>query len=166
MNIGLEKTVKESGRKTRGDFFLSPKWVREATILVQRVRINDRAFGRLVNGLTLDLKYLVSNIPDHLRDIYGGNDMAIFVSLKQGEVKVIKTGAAINGRADFTVASSYDLFLKIFLGRVNAAVAFVNRDVRVEPKKRIYLNPAFSAQAIATGNYMLRILKGLPTRYD
>lgn len=155
----------EYGQLTR-NHFLSPEWVKEATAAVQRARTVDSDFCRLVNGLTLNLKYIISELPNHLSEIYNANNLTIFVALQQGEVKKIKTGIDCNRPTDFTVASTYDLFLKIFLGRINAAVAFVNRDISVEPKRRIYLNPAFSAQAIATGNYMLGILRELPTRYD
>lgn len=147
--------------------FLSPDWVDQAVKTVQLARVTDKQFRGLVRGLTLDLVYLIWDIPPSLRSFYSADRLTIFVELERGKLRNIWSGTeAPSKEADFTVGSDYETFKRIYVGQINAATAFVNRDIKVEPMSRIYRNPAFSARSISTGNHMLRILQQVPTAFE
>lgn len=147
--------------------FLSPGWVDQAVKTIQLARVTDRQFRSLVRGLTLDLVYLIWDIPPALRSLYGADRLTIFVELERGKLRNIWSGTeAPSNEADFTVGSNYKTFKQIYVGEINPATAFINRDVKVEPMARLYRNPAFSARSISTGNHMLRILQKVPTAFE
>lgn len=161
----LDKFLSEEGENSL--LFLSPAWVDEAVKAVQLARVTDKQFRKLVSGLTLDLIYVITGVPSTLRDLYGDDNLIIFVELKAGKLRNIRSGTAAPDRdADFTVTSDYKTFKQIYVGQINAATAFINRDVKVEPMARLYRNPAFSARSISTGNSMIRILQQVPTVFS
>jgi len=64
---------------------------------------------------------------------------------------------------DFMVSSSYSLAKQIFLGEANPATAFIDRQFKVEPMRRVYQRPRFTAKAIVTGNVMLKVARRVTT---
>lgn len=151
-------------RGHEGSLFLSPDWVDQAVKTVQLARVTDKQFGKLVRGLTLELIYVITDVPPALESFYKSDRLVIFVELDKGKLKNIWSDTEVPGKeADFTVSSDYETFKQIYIGQINAATAFINGDVKVEPMARIYRNPAFSARSISTGNQMIRILQQVPT---
>jgi len=59
-------------------------------------------------------------------------------------------------KVDFTITSKYDLAKRIFAGEVNAATAFIDREIKVDPMRKIYQRPRFTARAITSGNALLK----------
>lgn len=148
------------------NLFLSPEWVYKATKVVQEAKLTDEEFGRLVADLSLDLVYQITDIPAKLSNFYQGNQVVIFVRLKGGAVKKILADSQLPEKeVYFTVTSQYHTFKRIYLGEINPATAFVNRQIKVEPLSRVYRNPRLSARSIIIGNKMLKILRQLPTLF-
>jgi len=144
--------------------FLSPQWVHEVTRVVQGARRTDENFRKLAKGFSLSLAYLISELPQELREQYGGNQVAIFIQLDKGTVRRLQIGTELpQEKIDFTVASSYNVAKQIFQGELNPATSFINRQFRVEPLKRVYQRPKFAAKSIVTGNLILKIARQVPT---
>ncbi|MBI2862130.1 MAG: hypothetical protein HYX89_04850 [Chloroflexi bacterium] len=146
------------------DLFLSPKWVHEVTRVIQGARRKDKEFGKLASGFSLSLAYLITDVPEEVRELYGGDKVAVFLILDKGTIRKLSVGTELPGdNSDFTVTSNYQVAKKVFLGELNAATSFINKEIRVEPLSRIYRDPPFTAKSIVTGNKVLKIARAVPT---
>ena len=146
--------------------FLSSEWVHEMTRVVQAARSTDKDFGELTRGFSLSLVYLISELPQELREMHDGSRLVILVQLDQGAVKKLWLGTEVPvKKKDFTVSSTYDLAKRIFLGEINPATAFIDRKIKVDPMRRVYLRPRFTAKAIVTGNKLIKIARQVPTSF-
>lgn len=147
-----------------GFLFLSREWVHEVTRVVQAARSTDKDFGKLAQGFSLTLVYVVTELPQSLRVLHGGPQLVVLVQLDTGSVRRLWLGTEVpRDRYDFIVSSNYSLAKQIFLGEANPATAFIDRQLRVEPLRRVYQRPRFTAKAIVTGNALLRIAKRVLT---
>lgn len=146
--------------------FLSPEWVHEVTRVVQAARRMDENFRKLASRFSLSLTYLVTDIPQGLRECYGGSQSVVFVQLERGTVRKLWIGTELPAeKPDFTVATNYDVAKQIFLGQLNPATSFINRQLKVEPLSRVYQRPRFAAKSIVTGNAILKIARQVPTLF-
>lgn len=50
-------------------------------------------------------------------------------------------------------------------GVTRPAVAYIDHQIKVEPLKRVYARPKFTAKAIVTANAILKIARRVPTRF-
>ena len=146
--------------------FLAPEWVREVARVVQGARKTDAEFKKLATGFSLRLLYLITDIPQELREVYSDSQVVVSVQLDRGTVRKLRIGAEPSEeKSDFTVTSDYGVARKIFTGEMNAATSFINRQFKVEPLRRLYRNPRFAAKSIVTGNAILKIARQVPTTF-
>ncbi|MBU2009095.1 MAG: hypothetical protein KJ624_04545 [Chloroflexi bacterium] len=144
--------------------FLSPEWVHEAVRAIQAARGTDKSFGKLAQSFSLILIYVVTELPQSLREIHGGPQLVVLVHLEKGTVRRLWLGTEVPGdKHDFMVSSSYSLARQIFCGEANPATAFIDRQFKVEPMRRVYQRPKFTAKAIVTGNAMLKVARRVAT---
>jgi len=144
--------------------FLSPEWVHEATRVIQAARSADKDFGKLAQSFSLTLIYVVTGLPQSLREIHGGPQLVVLVQLDKGTVRRLLLGTDVPGvKHDFLVSSSYSLAKQIFCGEGNPATAFIDRQFKVEPMRRVYQRPRFTAKGIVTGNAMLKVARRVAT---
>ncbi|MBI2304680.1 MAG: hypothetical protein HYU86_08055 [Chloroflexi bacterium] len=149
---------------SEGYQFLSPEWVREVTKVVQGARSTDKDFGKLAQGFSLTLVYLITELPKALGELHNGQQLVVLVQLDKGMVKKLWLGPELpSDKYDFMISSWYSVAKRIFLGKINPATAFIDRKIVVEPLKRVYQRPRFTAKAIVTGNAMLKIARQVPT---
>lgn len=146
--------------------FLTPQWVHEVTRVVQAARSTDKSFGKMAQGFSLTLLYLIAELPPGLKEQYNGSQLAVLVQLEKGMVKKLQLGTEVpKDKVEFTVSSNYGVARQIFLGETNPATAFIDRQIKVEPLSRVYQRPRFTAKAIVTGNALLKIARRVPTVY-
>jgi putative sterol carrier protein len=144
--------------------FLSPEWVHQATRAIQAARSTDKNFGKLAQSFSMSLIYVVTELPQCLREVHGGPQLVVLVQLDKGTVRRLWLGTDVPGdKHDFIVSSSYSLAKQIFCGEGNPATAFIDRKFKVEPMSRVYQRPRFTAKAIVTGNAMLKVARRVAT---
>lgn len=144
--------------------FLSPDWVHEVTRVVQSARSTDENFRKLAESFSVVLLYQVSDLPLKLAEIHCGSSLAILVQLDKGTVRKLLLGADPScNKSDFTVSSNYSVVKNIFCGDINPAVAYIDHQIKVEPLRRVYARPRFTAKAIVTANAILKIARRIPT---
>lgn len=149
-----------------GYVFLSPEWIYEVTRVVQAARRTDENFRKLASRFSLSLTYLVTDIPQGLQERYGGSQSVVFVQLEKGTVRKLWIGTEPPMETvDFTVTTNYDVAKQIFLGELNPATSFINRQLKVEPLAKVYKRPRFTAKSIVTGNAILKIARQVPTLF-
>jgi len=147
--------------------FLSHEWVHEVTRIVQSARGCDSSFKKVTQSFSLSLLYLITELPQKLTALHNGSQIAILVQVDKGTVRKLVVGAVTpDEKVDFTIKSKYDLAKRIFTGEINAAVAFIDREIEVEPMHKIYQRPRFTAQAITSGNALLKVAQRIPTIYS
>lgn len=146
--------------------FLSPEWVHEAVRVVQSARGKDEEFRRLTSGYSLNLVYVVTDVPSRLKKIYHSEQIILFIQLDKGTVKnfEILTKLPVE-KIDFTIRSSYSVVKQIFLEQLSATTAFMNRQLKVEPFSMVYRRPRFTAKSIIVGNMILKFCRLIPTDY-
>jgi putative sterol carrier protein len=146
--------------------FLSPEWVHEVTRVVQSARTTDKDFGKLAQSFSVSLVYFITELPSVLREQYKGSQLTVLVQLDKGTVKKLCLGTEVpQGKNDFIVSSSYGVARQIFQGQANPATVFIDRRIKVEPMRRVYQRPRFTAKAIVTGNALLKIARRVLTVY-
>jgi putative sterol carrier protein len=147
--------------------FLSQEWVRRVVAAIERAKLTDVNVRETVSEFTLSVAYVVTGLPDQLRQNYGGDKATIYVRLDHGTTKQFTIGdeAPAGEKPDFTVESDYEVARKIFQGELTAASAFVKRLVRVRPLTKLYANPAFTAKSLMTFNLLLKVMARVPTIY-
>lgn len=146
--------------------FLSPEWVHEAVKMIQAERSTDRDFAKQTRDFSLRLIYVVTELPDKLRSNDSGPRLVVMIELERGVVRDLWVGTDIpDGKSDFTVTTSYETAKQMFLGKANPATTFVDGNIKVEPLRRVYQRPRFTARAIVTANAMLRIARRLATDF-
>lgn len=161
---GAKNALAAEPEASRGYPFLSREWVHEATHVVQAARTSNKEFGKLIEGFTVNLLYLITDFHPNLAAFYGSSQLAIFVKIDKGKVrKLLVGGEPPREKIDFTVASDYSVAKRLFLGELNPATSFVNRQIKVEPLSRVYQRPRFTAKSIVAGNAILRIVRKVPT---
>jgi len=145
--------------------FLSKNWVHNVVKAIERAKAEDEGFRSLTYGFSLSLAYVITELPETLKDRYGGDEAVIFIELEDGFLRklIVDKEVPTDKKADFTVRSSYEVAKKIFLGELKPATAFVKRKVKVRPFMKLYQDPAFTAKSIIAINAMLKIIKDVPT---
>lgn len=149
--------------KGDGPLFLSKEWVSKAVAEIEWAKKHDEELRRKTAEFTLRVVYVVHGIPDELRRIYGSDSLAIFIGLDRGRLTEFRVAEARPGGeykdVDYTIRSSYDVVKKIFRGDMTVVEAYMNREVKVEPFRKLYLNPRFTAKSITVVSMLLRILR-------
>ncbi len=161
MSETLQATATHHAAKTC--LFLAPEWVYEVTRVLQSAQLRDKQFGELASGFSLILAYQITDIPPQLKERYNGEPLVILVQLDKGKVRHLAIGTEPPQEFDFLLISTYEVAKKIFVGELNAATAFVNRQFKIEPLSRVYSNPRFTAKSIVTGNLLLKFARQVPT---
>ncbi len=152
---------------TTSCLFLSEEWVRRIGAAIEKAKATDPEVKSLASEFSLSVAYVVSDLPERLQQIYGSNQVAIYVELEEGLLKRFTAGKDIPGgkAPDFTVESGYHTAKQIFLGEMNLASAFVRRAFKVKPFTRIYANPSFSAKSLTTFNVLLKVMHRVETEF-
>lgn len=146
--------------------FLSPEWVHEAVRVVQAARGKDEEFRKLTSGYSLNLAYVITDIPSKLKELYSSEQIILFIQLDKGIVKNFEIlTKPLAEKIDFTISSSYSIVKQIFLEQLSATTAFMNRQLKVEPLSMVYRRPRFTAKSIVVGNMILKFCRQIPTNY-
>ncbi len=148
--------------------FLSPEWVRQVIRTVESAKQNDPALRARLSDYTVNVHYIVRNVPPHLRPWYGKDGQAeIFVELKKGSVRRVFIGRKpARARPDLIVTVEYKVARKLFLGQLSPAVSFINRRVKAEPVNGFRHWPKLAAKSIVTGSQVLKLARKVPTRFE
>ncbi|MCL7388605.1 MAG: hypothetical protein LZ167_01260 [Thaumarchaeota archaeon] len=144
----------------------SPEWIHEAIKTVQGARSKDMEFRKLTSGYSLSLAYIITDLPPKLRDLYGNDQITLFIRLDKGMVRDFKvlTEKPIE-KTDFTITSTYPIAKQIFLGQLSIAAAFIDRQIKVEPLDVMYRKPRFTAKSIIVANKIVKLCQQIPTEY-
>jgi putative sterol carrier protein len=146
--------------------FLSPEWIHEVTSTVQGARAKDEEFRKLTSGYSLNLVYVLSELPFKLKKLYSGKKIVLSVQLDKGRVKKLDIGTELpDGKIDFTIHSDYSIAKQIFTKQLNPATAFINRQLKVEPLSTVYRRPRFTAKSIVAGSQIIEFARQVPTRF-
>jgi putative sterol carrier protein len=147
--------------------FLSEEWVKRMGAAIEKAKATDAEVRSLASEFSLGVAYVITNLPERLREIYGRDRVAIYVELDEGVLKRFTAGQdVLKGKdPDFTVESRYETAKKIFLGEMNLASAFVRRAFKVKPFTKIYANPSFSARSLTTFNVLLKVMHTVETDF-
>jgi putative sterol carrier protein len=148
-------------------FFLSPEWIHKVTAVIQGTRSKDENFRKLTSGYSLNLAYVLTDLPLKLRELYSNNNQAVlFVQLDKGRVKKLEIGTELpKEKTDFTITSTYNVVKQIFAGELNPASTFISGQLKVEPLSRVYSRPRFTAKSIVAANAMLKLARQVPTGF-
>jgi len=147
--------------------FLSPQWIHEAVKVVQGARSKDEEFRKLTSGYSLNLAYVITDIPPKLKALYSSEQVTLFIQLDKGVVKDFKIlTKPPKEKIDFTITSTYSIVKQIFLGQLSVTAAFMNRQLKVEPFSMVYRRARFTAKSIIVGNMILTFCSQIPTEYD
>jgi len=146
--------------------FLSPEWVHQAAAAAQTARQTDREFAEMVSVFNLSLLYVITELPQELRNSENGDRLPIFVRLEKGGVRQLQIGADVpKEKIDFTVTSRYSVAKQIYTGQINVGTAFVNRMLDLEPMSKVYEDTKFTATSIVAGNRLIKIIRQIPTSF-
>jgi len=145
--------------------FLSKEWINKAVAAIEHAKAADEAIMSQTAEFSLTVAYTIESLPQKLRDLYNSDKVTVYVELDQGKLKRFTVGTELpkEKNPDFTVTSEYDVARKNFQGELNPISTFMKRRIKVEPFKKLYLNPAFSARALATINTLLKVMREVPT---
>ncbi len=146
--------------------FLSQEWIHEVARTIQTTRQTDEQFGKLAEGFSIGLMYVITEPPPILKERYKGSRLTFFVRLEKGVVRKLEIGTEPPlEKKDFTLTSTYEVAKQFYLGERNPANSYISGQLKIEPLSRVYRNPAFTAKAIVTGNMMLKIARQVPTEF-
>lgn len=161
------KEEEQKVRVRRHSLFLSPEWIHEVTKVVQGTIAKDKDLRKLTSGYSLNLAYAFTELPLKLGELYSNeHQLVLFVRLEKGRIKKLEIRTELpEEKVDFTISSDYSVVNKIFQGNLNPATAFINRQLKVEPRNRIYRRPKFTAKSIVIANMLLKIAMQVPTKF-
>ena len=146
--------------------FLSQEWVHQAAATAQQARQTDKEFGQMVSGFNLSLLYIITELPQQLKNLYKTERLQVFVRLEKGGVRQLDVGAdGLAEKADFTVTSKYNVARRIYQREINPGTAFVNQMLQVKPFEKVYDDPKFTANSIVAGNKLIKIISQIPTAF-
>lgn len=159
--------VQEERNALLEHFFLSKEWVYKIVEAIENAKATDEKFRSLTYDFSLSVAYVITDLSPKLKEQYGSEQVVIFIELVEGSLKECLVGESLpeGEGADFTIKSRYEVSKKIFLGELNPAVAFIKRQVKVEPFMKLYKDPAFTAKSIITANAILEVIRKVPTLF-
>lgn len=67
--------------------FLTKEWIYAATKAIEDAKKNNGEFTSLTRGFTLNIVYVVKDLPDELRKMYGSDEISVYIELIEGELK-------------------------------------------------------------------------------
>ncbi len=110
---------------------------------------------------SLSVAYTIEKLPQKLKELYDSEKVTMYIELDQGKLTrfVVETKPTVEKKPDFTVTSEYDVAKKNFQGELNPISTFMKRRIKVEPMKKLYLNPRFSAKSLSTINTLLKVIR-------
>lgn len=59
--------------------FLSDEWVRKAVGLIEKAKASDEDVRNLTSEFSLSVAYVIDQLPEGLKRIYGGDKVAIYI---------------------------------------------------------------------------------------
>jgi len=148
--------------------FLSKEWIRKAVAAIEQAKATDENVMAQASEFSLSLAYTIEKLPQNLKELYGSEQVTVYIELDQGELTHFSIGTEIplGKKPDFTVTSDYDVARKNFQGELNPISTFMKRRIKVEPWKKLYLNPRFSAKSLSTINTLLKVIREeVPTSF-
>jgi len=155
----------ESEEGSIGYVFLSKEWINKAVAAIEHAKATDESIMSQAAEFSLSVAYTIENLPQKLRNLYSSDKVTIYVELDQGTLRRFTVGTEVpeGKKPDFTVTSDYDVARKNFQGELNPVSTFIKRRIKVEPFKKLYLNPSFSAKSLSTINTLLKVMRDVPT---
>ncbi len=158
----LAVDVEMNPRKRSVEYtFLTKEWIKKAVAAIEHAKATDENVMSQASEFSLSVAYTIEKLPQKLQELYGSEKVTVYVELDQGELKRFTIGAETpkEKKADFTVTSEYDVAKKNFQGELNPISTFMKRRIKVEPMKKLYLNPRFSAKSLSTINTLLKVIR-------
>ncbi len=110
---------------------------------------------------SLSVAYTIENLPPKLQKLYDSEQVTIYIELDEGELRRFTIGTEIppESKPDFIVTSDYEIAKKNFQGELNPISTFMKRRIKVEPWRKLYFNPKFSARSLSTINTLLKVIQ-------
>ena len=151
-----------------GHVFLSPEWIRQVIEATESAKMDDPYFRELVADFTMNVKYVVRDLPGELRAQYGGKSrMVMFVALDRGSVRQIHFGRRpANQEVHLEVASDYETAKRLFLRECSPARVFLNRGVTAKPVGGFRHWSKVNANSLLTASRLLRMARKVPTVFN
>ncbi|NIN51921.1 MAG: hypothetical protein GTO23_01960 [Nitrososphaeria archaeon] len=138
-----------------------------AVAAIERAKAADEKISQMASEFSLSVAYLVKNLPQELREQYRNKEVIAYIELDHGALKSFTIGTEVpkGKKPDFTVESEYEVAKQNFLGELNPISTFIKRRIKVEPARKLYLNPSFSAKSLTTIIALLQVMRDVPTRF-
>jgi putative sterol carrier protein len=149
--------------ENEGYLFLSKDWIGKAVAAIERAKATDESVRKQASEFSLSIAYVIENIPEALKELYSSDRVIVYIELDKGELKRFKVDTGVKEKTDFTVISDYEIAKKNFTGELNPVSTFIRRQIKIEPMRKVYADPSFSAKALTTVNTLLKIIKEVPT---
>ena len=148
--------------------FLTPQWIEEVRRAVEAAKKTDLYFRLLVNDFTMNVKYVIRDLPTELRPSYGGKrEAAVYVQLHEGSVRKIRLGRKpVRQETHLVVTIDYDTAKQLFLGHSSPARVVISRGLKAEPVNGFRHWHKVAARSIVTANRVLRTARKVPTAFD
>ena len=159
------------GRNKRGSdehVFLTPRWIEEVRRVVEAAKQADLHFRLLVNDFTMNVKYVIRDLPEGLRRVYGGkSEAAVYVRLHEGSVQQIRLGRKpARQEIHLVVTIDYHTAKQLFLGHSSPARVVISRRLKARPVNGFRHWHKVAARSIVTANRVLRTARKVPTAFD
>ncbi len=148
--------------------FLTPEWVEEVRRAVEAVKTSDPYFRMMLNDFTMNVKYVIHDLPAKLRPLYGtGREAAVFVRLHQGTVQGVQFGRKPAGEdTHLVVTIDYETAKRLFRGESSPARAVISQDLKAEPVNGFRHWHRVAAKSIITASRVLRTARKVPTSFE
>jgi len=154
--------MKKNFRKGSVEYlFLSLEWIKKAVAAIEHAKATDKNIMSQASEFSLSIAYTIEKLPQKLKELYDSEKVTVCIELDQGKLNhfTIETEMPRGKKPDFTVTSDYDIAKKNFQGELNPISTFMKRRVKIEPWKKLYLNPRFSAKSLSTINILLKVIR-------
>jgi putative sterol carrier protein len=150
-----------SRKKSVEYMFLSKEWIKKAVAAIEHAKAMDENVMSQASEFSLSVAYTIEKLPERLKKLYNSEKVTVYIELDQGKLTcfTIGTEPPRGKKPDFTVTSEYEVAKKNFQGELNPISTFMKRLIKVEPKRKLYLNPRFSAKSLSTINTLLKVVR-------
>lgn len=156
--------MKESpNRAIKNYMFLSKEWIVRAVSEIEKAKATNKELRTRVSDINFRIAYKIIRIPRRVAELYGSNQVVVYFKLDHGFLKDFLVMTETPKDVDLTVAAEYAIIEKIFKGELDPLTAFTNFMIKVEPFRKLFLNPLSSAKLLSIANDLLRLIKNVPT---
>jgi len=143
--------------------FLSKEWIARAVSEIEKAKATNEELRKRLSDVNFRIAYRVIGIPPSVAELDGSDQVVAYFKIDHGVLKGFSITNEVPKDVDFTVTAEYAVVKKIFEGELDPLTAFTNFMVKVEPFRKLFLNPLSSAKLLSIANDLLKFIKNVPT---